>query len=40
MRGISSMSGPLLLTEAVPPGFALKYLLTAEKILPKGRLAG
>ena len=38
MRGISSMSGPLLLTEAVPPGFALKYLLTAEKILPHDAL--
>jgi len=38
MRGISSMSGPLLLTEAVPPGFALKYLLTADKILPNDAL--
>ena len=38
MRGISSMSGPLLLTEATPPGFALRYLLTADKITPEEAL--
>ena len=38
MRGISSMSGPLLLTEAVSPSFALRYLLTADKITPEDAL--
>ena len=38
MRGISSMSGPLLLTEAVSPSFALRYLLTADRITPEDAL--